>query len=55
MADLAIDPRMELNPPLVTSGATYAEVTDQISALTETTARNMCQSSSFDFCSAVSP
>jgi molybdopterin-containing oxidoreductase family membrane subunit len=35
MADLAIDPRMELNPPLVTSGATYAEVTDQISALTE--------------------
>ena len=35
MADLALDPRMELNPPLVTGGATYAEVTETISAITE--------------------
>ncbi|WP_321474535.1 NrfD/PsrC family molybdoenzyme membrane anchor subunit [uncultured Paludibaculum sp.] len=36
MADLALDPRMELNPPLITSGATYAEVNEQISVITET-------------------
>ncbi|MBN9661826.1 MAG: polysulfide reductase NrfD [Acidobacteria bacterium] len=36
MADLALDPRMELNPPLITSGATYAEVNQQISVITET-------------------
>jgi Ni/Fe-hydrogenase subunit HybB-like protein len=35
MADLAIDPRTELNPPLVTGGATYSTVTDKISAITE--------------------
>jgi Ni/Fe-hydrogenase subunit HybB-like protein len=35
MADLALDPRMELNPPLVTGGQTYADVTQKISAITE--------------------
>lgn len=35
MADLALDPRMELNPPLITSGATYGEVNHQIAEITE--------------------
>jgi molybdopterin-containing oxidoreductase family membrane subunit len=35
MADLAIDPRMELNPPLVTGGQTYSDVTETISSITE--------------------
>ena len=35
MADLAIDPRTELNPQLVQGGATYSSVTDKISAITE--------------------
>ena len=35
MADLAIDPRMELNPPLVTGGMTYADVTEKVAAITE--------------------
>ena len=36
MADLAIDPRsMELNPPLVQGGMTYADVSEKISAITE--------------------
>ena len=35
MADLALDPRIELNPPLIIGGATYAEVTETISAITE--------------------
>src|SRR5512134_2634215 len=37
MADLAIDPRMELNPPLVTGGMTYADVTEKVAAITERT------------------
>ena len=35
MADLAIDPRMELNPPLVQGGMDYAGVTDRVSEITE--------------------
>jgi Ni/Fe-hydrogenase subunit HybB-like protein len=35
MADLAIDPRMELNPPLVSGQSTYADLTNQISTITE--------------------
>jgi molybdopterin-containing oxidoreductase family membrane subunit len=35
MADLALDPQMELNPPLVLGGITYADVNQQISAITE--------------------
>jgi molybdopterin-containing oxidoreductase family membrane subunit len=35
MADLAIDPRMELNPPLVTGGQTYADVTEKVASITE--------------------
>ena len=35
MADLAIDPRMELTPPLVQGGMTYADVSEKISAITE--------------------
>jgi len=35
MADIALDPRLELNPPLVTGGQTYADVTEKISAITE--------------------
>jgi molybdopterin-containing oxidoreductase family membrane subunit len=35
MADLAIDPRMELNPPLVQGGMTYSDVTDKISSIVE--------------------
>ncbi len=35
MADLAIDPRMELNPPLVQGGMTYADVTEKVAAITE--------------------
>ncbi|MGO9239275.1 MAG: NrfD/PsrC family molybdoenzyme membrane anchor subunit [Bryobacteraceae bacterium] len=35
MADLALDPQMELNPPLVQGGLTYADVNQQISAITE--------------------
>jgi Ni/Fe-hydrogenase subunit HybB-like protein len=35
MADLAIDPRIELNPPLVQGGMTYADVSEKISAITE--------------------
>jgi len=35
MADLALDPQMELNPPLVQGGLTYADVNHQISAITE--------------------
>lgn len=37
MADLAIDPRMELNPPLITGGMTYADVTEKVAAITERT------------------
>src|SRR5271157_1579911 len=35
MAALAIDPSMELNPPLVQGGMTYADVSEKISAITE--------------------
>ena len=35
MADLALDPRMELNPPLVHGGLTYSGVSEKISAITE--------------------
>lgn len=35
MADLALDPRIELNPPLVTGGMTYADVTSKISSIVE--------------------
>ncbi|MCC7153759.1 MAG: polysulfide reductase NrfD [Bryobacterales bacterium] len=35
MADLALDPRVELNPPLVTGGQTYADLTEKISSITE--------------------
>ena len=35
MADLAIDSRIELNPPLVQGGLTYADVSEKISAITE--------------------
>ncbi len=35
MADLALDPQMELNPPLVQGGLTYADVNQQISVITE--------------------
>ena len=35
MADLAIDSRIELNPPLVQGGMTYADVSEKISAITE--------------------
>jgi len=35
MADLAIDPTVELNPPLVRGGMTYADVSAKISAITE--------------------
>jgi molybdopterin-containing oxidoreductase family membrane subunit len=35
MADLALDPRMELNPPLVKGGMTYADVTGKISGIVE--------------------
>ncbi len=35
MADLALDPRMELNPPLVQGGMNYSAVTDKISAIVE--------------------
>lgn len=35
MADLALDPRMELNPPLVRGGMTYSDVTGKISAIVE--------------------
>ena len=35
MADLAIDPRMELTPPLVQGGMTYADVSEKIGAITE--------------------
>ncbi|MCX7605429.1 MAG: polysulfide reductase NrfD [Bryobacteraceae bacterium] len=35
MADLAIDPRMELNPPLVQGGMNYADVTEKISTIVE--------------------
>jgi molybdopterin-containing oxidoreductase family membrane subunit len=35
MADIAIDPRMELNPPLVQGGMNYADVTEKISAIVE--------------------
>ncbi len=35
MADLAIDPRTELNPPLVKGAEGYGDVTDQISVITE--------------------
>jgi molybdopterin-containing oxidoreductase family membrane subunit len=35
MADLAIDPSVELNPPLVQGGMTYADVSEKISAITE--------------------
>lgn len=35
MADLAIDPRMELNPPLVQGGMNYADVTEKISSIVE--------------------
>jgi molybdopterin-containing oxidoreductase family membrane subunit len=35
MADLAIDPRMQLNPPLIEGGLTYSDVSEKISAITE--------------------
>ncbi|MDR3718051.1 MAG: polysulfide reductase NrfD [Bryobacteraceae bacterium] len=35
MADLAIDPGVELNPTLVQGGMTYADVSEKISAITE--------------------
>jgi len=35
MADLAIDPRVDLNPTLVQGGMTYADVSEKISAITE--------------------
>ena len=35
MADLAIDPQAELNPPLVLGNPSYHEVTEQISEITE--------------------
>ena len=35
MADIAIDTRMELNPPLVQGGMKYADVTDKISSIVE--------------------
>ena len=35
MADLAIDSRIELNPPLVQGGMTYADVSEKISGITE--------------------
>jgi len=35
MADLAIGSRIELNPPLVQGGMTYADVSEKISAITE--------------------
>src|SRR5271169_2286234 len=35
MADLAIDPQAELNPPLVLGNPSYHEVTQQISEITE--------------------
>jgi Ni/Fe-hydrogenase subunit HybB-like protein len=35
MADLAIDPRLELNPRLVAGDQTYASVSDKISGITE--------------------
>ncbi len=35
MADLALDPRVELNPPLVEGGATYADITEKVSVITE--------------------
>jgi len=35
MADLALDPRFELNPPLVEGGATYADITEKVSSITE--------------------
>jgi molybdopterin-containing oxidoreductase family membrane subunit len=35
MADVAIDPRMELNPPLIHGGMTYADVSEKISVITE--------------------
>lgn len=35
MADLALDPRMELNPPLVQGGMNYSAVTGKISAIVE--------------------
>jgi len=35
MADIALDPRIELNPPLVTGGMTYADVTSKISSIVE--------------------
>jgi molybdopterin-containing oxidoreductase family membrane subunit len=36
MADIAFDPRMELNPPLVQGEATYSALNDQIGRITET-------------------
>jgi Ni/Fe-hydrogenase subunit HybB-like protein len=35
MADLAVDPRTELNPPLITGGHTYADLSDKVSAIAE--------------------
>ncbi len=35
MADLAIDPSMELTPPLIQGGMTYADVSEKIGAITE--------------------
>jgi Ni/Fe-hydrogenase subunit HybB-like protein len=35
MADIAIDPRLELNPPLIQGGQTYADVSEKISSITE--------------------
>jgi molybdopterin-containing oxidoreductase family membrane subunit len=35
MADLALDPRVELNPPLIEGGATYADITEKVSIITE--------------------
>ncbi len=35
MADLALDQRYELNPPLIRGGASYADVSETVSAITE--------------------
>ena len=35
MADLALDPRVELNPSLIEGGATYADITEKVSSITE--------------------
>lgn len=35
MADLALDPRVELTPTLIEGGATYADITEKVSLITE--------------------